>query len=141
MTPSVVALHQSPRRGERDALERATLTAGAGLDGDRHAKPGSRRALLLMEHETLDRLGLAPGRVSEQITVRGVDLHGLAHGNRLQIGETTLELTVLCEPCERMDAIRPGLRQELDGRRGRFVRVIRGGAVAVGDPIEVRPPL
>jgi len=97
MTPSVVALHQSPRRGERDALERATLTAGAGLDGDRHAKPGSRRALLLMEHETLDRLGLAPGRVSEQITVRGVDLHGLAHGTRLQIGETTLELTYLAQ--------------------------------------------
>ena len=142
MTPAkVVALHQSLRRGERDALDRATLTAGAGLDGDRHAKPGSRRALLVMEAETLDLLGLVPGRVSEQITVRGVDLHGLSHGTRLQIGETTLELTVPCEPCAQMDAIRPGLKKELDGRRGRFVRVVRGGAIAVGDPIEVRPPL
>lgn len=137
----VTALQKSPARGERNPLDRATLSEGAGLDGDRHAKPGSRRALLVMEQEVLDRFGLMPGAVREQITVRGVDLHRLDKGTRLRIGESTLEITAHCAPCEQMDAIRPGLRKELEGQRGRFVRVLRGGAIAVGDPIEVQPPL
>jgi MOSC domain-containing protein YiiM len=136
----VVALQASPARGERGSLDRATLTEGAGLDGDRHAKPGSRRALLVMEQEVLDHLDLRPGMVSEQITVRGVDLHRLELGTRLLIGDTTLEVAAHCDPCEQMEAIRPGLQKELIGRRGRFVRVLRGGAIAVGDPIEVEPP-
>jgi MOSC domain-containing protein YiiM len=36
-----------------------------------------------------------------------------------------------------MDEIRLGLRAELDGRRGRFVRVVRGGRITVGDEITV----
>ena len=34
-----------------------------------------------------------------------------------------------------MDEIRSGLRVELEGRRGRFVHVVEGGDIAVGDPI------
>ncbi len=41
------------------------------------------------------------------------------------------------EPCERMEAIRPGLRQELKGRRGMLARIVEGGTVRVGDPIEL----
>jgi len=139
-TAQVVALQSSPTKGQRGAIDRATLTEGAGLDGDRHAKPGSRRALLVMEQEVLDRLDLRPGMVMEQITVRGVDLHRLQQGTRLRIGDTTLEIAALCDPCERMEAIRPGLQKELIGRRGRFVRVVHGGAIAVGDAIEGEPP-
>lgn len=142
MNPAVVVgLQRSPKQGERGSIDRATLIEGAGLDGDRHAKPGSRRALLVMEQEVLDRFELLPGTVSEQITVRGVDLHQLVFGTRLQIGAITLEVAAHCEPCERMDAIRPGLQKELIGRRGRFVRVVRGGSIAVGDSIEVEPPI
>jgi MOSC domain-containing protein YiiM len=40
-----------------------------------------------------------------------------------------------------MDELRPGLRQQLEGRRGRFVRVVEGGSVAVGDAVQLQPPL
>jgi molybdopterin adenylyltransferase len=141
MSARVVALHQSHAGGEPlTPLDRAQLVTAAGLDGDRHSKPGNRRALLLMEREVLRALDLEPGAVREQVTVEGLDLHRLVFGARLRVGATLLEVAGPCAPCELMDAIRPGLRRELEGRRGRFARVLEGGPIAVGDPIAVEPP-
>jgi MOSC domain-containing protein YiiM len=44
---------------------------------------------------------------------------------------------MVCDPCERMDAIRPGLQEELDGRRGMLARVLEGGRVAAGDAVKL----
>jgi MOSC domain-containing protein YiiM len=137
---TVVALHQSHAgRAPLTALAQATLVEGSGLEGDRHSKPGNRRALLVMEKEALDRFELAPGAVREQVTVSGLGLHRLVFGTRLKVGQAVLEIGPPCAPCERMDEIRPGLQRELEGQRGRFVRVVQGGAIAVGDPIVVEP--
>jgi hypothetical protein len=38
-----------------------------------------------------------------------------------------------------MERIRPGLRAALEGRRGRFVRVLSAGTFAVGDPLLIEP--
>jgi cyclic pyranopterin phosphate synthase len=138
MAASVVALHASHAgRAPLEALPSAQVIESAGLDGDRHSKPGNRRALLLMDHEVLEHFGLTPGAVREQITVRGVDLPKLVFGTQLVVGDAVLEVAAPCAPCERMDEIRLGLRAELDGRRGRFVRVVRGGRITVGDEITV----
>jgi len=112
----------------------------SGLEGDRHAKPNSRRQLLLVEQEVLDEFGLAPGAIREQVTVRGLDLGRLVFGARIRVGGAVLEVAGPCHPCERMEEIRPGLKQALVGRRGRFVRVVEAGTFAVGDALEVEPP-
>lgn len=132
----MVALHWSTAGGA-PLLPQARVTAveSAGVEGDRHSKPGNRRALLLMDEEVLERFGLAAGAVREQVTVRGVDLPRLGLGTRLKVGEAVLEVGAPCAPCELMDEIRPGLRADLDGQRGRFVRVLRGGSFGVGDPV------
>jgi MOSC domain-containing protein YiiM len=39
-----------------------------------------------------------------------------------------------------MDELKPGLKDALAGRRGRFVRVVEAGAFAVGDTLQVEPP-
>ncbi len=136
-----MALHASTRnRAPLTRLERATAVASCGIEGDRHSLPNNRRAVLLMEQEVLDRFGLTPGDVREQVTVRGLDLNGLVFGTRLRIGSAVLEIAGPCAPCERMDELQPGLRKELDGRRGRFARVVEGGTFSVGDPITVEPP-
>jgi MOSC domain-containing protein YiiM len=138
---SIVALHQSHSGGAPlDRLTSARLMESAGLEGDRHSKQGSRRALLLVDQETLDLLGLAPGTLREQITVKGIALAALAPGTRLTIGAVVLEVGQACDPCELMEAIRPGLERELEGRRGRFARVLEGGPIAVGDSITLTPP-
>jgi MOSC domain-containing protein YiiM len=139
MTASVMALHASHAgRAPLEALQSAQVIEAAGLEGDRHSKAGNRRALLLMDHEVLEHFGLVPGAVREQITVKGLDLPKLVLGTRLLIGGAVLEIGHACDPCELMDAIRPGLQRELEGRRGRFARVVRGGPIAVGDVITVQ---
>jgi MOSC domain-containing protein YiiM len=139
--PTVVSLYLSV--GSRKPLvpvERVTAMLERGLEGDRHLKANGRRTVLLMEHEVLDHFGLGPGAVREQVTVRGLELMKLVYGSRLRIGTATLEVAGPCAPCERMDEIRTGLRAELEGRRGRFVRVVEAGSFAVGDAIAVLPP-
>ena len=96
--------------------------------------------MLLVEAETLEALGLHPGDVREQVTTIGLGLDTLATGTRLRIGDAVLEVGQPCAPCSRMDELRPGLRQTLEGRRGRFARVVEPGSFAVGDPIVTEPP-
>jgi len=138
--PTVVALHFNT--GSREPLmpvDTARAEPDQGLMGDRPRRP--KRAVLLMEQETLDRFGLAPGAVREQVTVRGLALADLARSSRIRIGTAVLETGGMCAPCERMNELKPGLRSELEGRRGRFFRVVQAGAIAVGDAITVLPPV
>lgn len=120
-------------------LEQAEVNAVAnqGFEGCVHGRPGSRRQVLLVESETLEELGLRPGISRENITTEGIRLGELGSGQRLRVGETVLEVTVPCEPCDRMDAIRPGLRDQLQGRRGILCRVIESGLIRRGDALAV----
>jgi MOSC domain-containing protein YiiM len=110
----------------------------AGLVGDEHRAQGSIRQLLLEDEETVDALGLAPGQVKENVTLRGVDVNGLPAGTLLFIGHTVVEITKECSPCDRMEEIRSGLKADLVGRRGVYARVVAGGTVRVGDPVFIR---
>ena len=53
--------------------------------------------------------------------------------------DVLVEITQECAPCERMEALHPGLRAALepDWRAGARARVLRGGEVAVGDEIRI----
>ena len=111
--------------------------ANKGLKGCIHGRPDSKRQVLLMDRETLDKFGLAPGAVKENVTVKGIDFQTLAIGQRLKIGKSLLEITVPCDPCPRMDEIRMGLQEELRGQRGWLCRVIEAGRIRQGDPVVV----
>ena len=137
-TPTVVALHFNS--GSREPMVPVTNVRAEpdqGLTGDRPRRPT--RTVLLMEQETLDRFNLVPGAVREQVTVRGITLADLVPLSRLRIGTAVLEVGGMCAPCERMNELKPGLRAELEGRRGRFFRVVEAGGFAVGDLITVLP--
>jgi MOSC domain-containing protein YiiM len=139
--PTVVALHLNKvSRAPLEQVDRVQALLEQGLEGDRHARPGARRSVLLMEQEVLDDFGLAPGAVREQVTVRGLSLGPLVFGSRLGIGSTVLEVAGPCAPCERMNELGPGLKTRLEGRRGRFAKVVVAGSFAVGDSIAVLPP-
>jgi MOSC domain-containing protein YiiM len=141
MAATVVALHLS--KGSRAPLvpvPRVNAVHETGLEGDRHAKPRSRRQVLLVEQEVLDEFGLEPGAIREQVTVRGLDLDKLVFGARIRVGEALLEVAGPCDPCARMDEVKSGLQKALVGRRGRFVRVIQAGSFAVGDTLHLEPP-
>src|SRR5437870_147319 len=116
----------------------ANLIEGLGIEGDRHASAASKRQVLLADKEALDAVGVLPGTIKENVTVEGVDVMRLPAGSRVRLGgSAVLEITAVCEPCFRMDEIRDGLKDELEGRRGMVSRVVRGGSIHVGDPITV----
>lgn len=108
-----------------------------GLKGCIHGRPNGKRQVLLMDRETLDKLGLPPGAIKENVTVRGMDFQALGVGQRLRIGESLLEITAPCDPCPRMDEIRMGLQEELRGQRGWLCRVIESGEIRKGDSVVV----
>jgi MOSC domain-containing protein YiiM len=102
-----------------------------------HGRRGSTRQVLVMDHETLEEFGIAPGRVRENITTRGIALGALSLGQRLRAGEALLEVTKPCAPCHQMDEIRQGLQEAIRGRRGLLCRVVESGRIRRGDRVEI----
>ena len=129
----VAVVHRQPMQ----EVEEVGALVERGLERCIHGRPGSRRQVLLMDLETLEQLGVPPGAVKENITTRGLEVQGLRAGQRLRVGEALFEVAVACEPCHRMDEIRPGLQEELRGRRGMLCRVVEGGRIRRGDGVEV----
>ncbi len=137
----VTNLHIARVKGTpSDPVEEATAISAHGLEGDRSCNVRNARQVLVMDKETLDHFELVPGQIKENITTEGLDLSQAAPGNVFFVGdEVTMEVVGECEPCGKMDAIRLGLREELDHRRGILAIVISGGPIKVGDSIRIEP--
>jgi MOSC domain-containing protein YiiM len=135
---SIAGIFTSPGRksGSSVAHERLQAIAGQGMEGCAHANP-PRREVLFASLEHLESVGVEPGAIRENLTVEGADVQRWPVGQRLRVGEAVFEITMVCDPCQRMDDLRQGLRAELDDKRGMLARVAESGEVAVGDEIEL----
>jgi len=118
-------------------LLEALLVENVGLEGCAHARPQAKRQVLLMDQETLHAFALAPGIVRENVTTEGLDVNGLAIGQRVRIGEVELQVSAVCDPSEQIEALRPGLQAAIEGRRGMLSRVLRGGFLRRGNEIVI----
>ena len=58
-------------------------------------------------------------------------------GQQVRVGGALFEITMVCDPCHRMDELRDGLRTELQDKRGMLARVVESGEVAVGDEVQL----
>ena len=130
--------------GSRDPMKEvndANFITGQGMEGDRHLRSDGRRSnrqVLIMDSETLSHFDLLPGQVRENVTVSGLDFSSISAGDKVSLGgDVILEITGDCEPCARMDALRPGLKGEIDGKRGLLAFVEKGGVVSVGAEVGV----
>ena len=133
----VAGLWTSPAKnsGRMDARERVQAIEAHGLEGCAHARPGTKREVLFASAEHLGGLGLEHGQIRENFTIEGDDVHQWPVGQLVRIGGAEFEITMECDPCSRMEAIRPGLQADLEGRRGMLARVVKGGEVAAGDEV------
>jgi MOSC domain-containing protein YiiM len=135
--PRVQNLFRAPKKHlPMEELSEVRAVSDAGFADCAHGRPGSKRQVLLVDRETLEAMELRPGILRENITTDGLNVNSLPIGQRLRAGEARLEVTAICTPCDQMEAIRPGLRKELWGRRGMLCRVLDGGVIRCGDSIE-----
>ena len=132
---TITNLHIARVKGTpSDPVQEATAISGLGLEGDRSAYEGNTRQVLFVDKEILDGAGLVPGQVKENITVTGMNVSQIQPGQVFTIGDdVTLEAVGDCEACGKMDAIRMGLMDEIQGKRGMLAKVINGGSIKVGD--------
>jgi MOSC domain-containing protein YiiM len=129
----------SPGRksGQSVGHERRRAIAGEGLEGCAHANPPMREVLFVSAAH-LDSVDVEPGAIRENLTVEGADVQQWPIGQRVKVGgEAVFEITMVCDPCHRMDELREGLRAELDNKRGMLAKIVESGEVAVGDPVEL----
>jgi MOSC domain-containing protein YiiM len=134
----IVHLFQCLAHGEpMHEFDEVFALENKGLKDCIHGRSGSARQVLLMDLETLEEFGIAPGRVRENITTRGIALGTLPLGQWLRAGEVLLEVTKPCEPCHQMNEIRQGLQEAIRGRRGLLCRVVESGRIRRGDRVEI----
>lgn len=144
MAGRVVSINISEEKGtKKSPAEEAELVCESGLLGDAHAGPWHRQVSLLAE-ESVDKirlpgLTLRPGDFAENITTRGIDLHSLPVGTRLQIGAAIVEVTQIGKECHLGCEIRRLVGDCVMPREGIFARVLKPGTIRPGDSIEIIP--
>lgn len=124
------------------SVPKAELDPVTGLAGDRYAGSGGARQVTLIQAEHLPAIAaylgrdaLAPELLRRNLMVAGLNLLAL-NGRRLRIGGAVLDVTGLCHPCSRMEAILgPGGYNAVRGHGGLTARVLQAGGIRLGDPV------
>ena len=143
MTGQIVAVSVSEKRGtKKKNVETATLRPDHGIVGDAHAGPGIRQVSLLgvesvrkMQGKGID---VNPGDFAENITTEGLEVFSLPIGTRVRLGDSALgEVTQIGKTCHDRCEIFQIVGDCVMPREGIFVRILEGGEIKPGDPVEV----
>ena len=125
-------------------LETIEAIKDIGLRGDHYQNPGGNRQVTLIqaEHLKVVALLLDSANISLETTRRNIEISGInllsLKGKRFRIGEAVFEYSGECHPCSRMEKnLGTGGYNAMRGHGGITARVIQGGAIQVGDKIEV----
>ncbi|WP_031513593.1 MOSC domain-containing protein [Desulfofalx alkaliphila] len=139
----IVAVNISAEKGvQKKNVGSGTLVPEFGLEGDAHGGKWHRQvSMLAMESiEKMRQKGLDvnPGDFAENITTEGIELMTLPIGTKLKVGPEALgEVTQIGKECHHGCAIRQKAGDCVMPREGIFIKVIRGGAIKVGDKVKV----
>ncbi len=140
----LLAICRSERKGEpKRPVARGVLAENHGLEGDAHAGAWHRQVSLLAcaDIEEMRARGLPdlqPGAFGENLIVDHLDLARLGPGSRLRIGQNAvLSITQRGKACHNRCEIYYTVGDCIMPRVGLFARVLEGGEIAVGDPVEV----
>ncbi|MEO6387806.1 MAG: MOSC domain-containing protein [Croceibacterium sp.] len=144
-----IARHAAPK-GPMETVPSARVTEAEGVHGDfrgglASTKPGRKRQVSLIESESWDAaLAEAHTAIDWWHSRRNLLVEGLRiprePGTRIAVGQSlVIELTVECDPCERMEGLHPGLRAAMtpDWRGGFLGRVIEDGEIEPGDEVRI----
>ena len=144
--PTVSALHTAKAtRLPMRAVDEVEVEAGKGIVGDRYH--GTRhRHVTVQSQDALDEASRLHGSVVEPaLTRRNLTVSdGVVPrdpGARIRIGDVLLEVVRVAAPCKLLDdTIGPGAQEALRRRAGSVCRVLEGGTVRLGDPVDLEVP-
>lgn len=132
------------RRSLMSVLDEVELAPGEGVLGDHYKSRtnGPRQVTLIAVEDLaaiasfLGREAVEPELLRRNIVTRGVNLRALK-GRRVRVGGAVIETTGECHPCSRMEELLgPGGYNAVRGHGGFTARVLDGGRVRLGDPVE-----
>jgi MOSC domain-containing protein YiiM len=139
----VKSINISTERGRiKTPVYEAEFRPDHGIVGDAHAGKWHRQISLLAQ-KSIDKMtamgieGLDAGKFAENITTEGIELHILPIGTVLKIGPCFCEVTQIGKTCHNECEIARKVGTCIMPKEGIFVRVLSGGIVRPGDPIEV----
>jgi MOSC domain-containing protein YiiM len=132
---------------------RDALVTEQGLEGDRQRDRryhgGPERALCLFSLEEILKLQteghpIYPGSTGENVTIAGLDWTMLKIGDRLALGdEVVIQISAYAVPCTNIAAsFDDGVFTRIShkthpGESRLYARVLKGGALCVGQPVQV----
>ena len=135
------------------SVDSVQAAPGQGLEGDRYwqgqslpsLKQGPDHEVTLIEAEAIEALireygvSFDPSESRRNVLTRGVALNHLV-GREFHVGPARLRGARLCEPCAHLEKLtRAGVRAGLVHRGGLRAEVLTGGAIRVGDSVEIEP--
>ena len=149
----IISINRSDKKGiTKKPVREAILRRNWGLVGDAHAGLSHRQVSLLgienirefitqsakLERSKNVKFKVGPGDFAENITTKGFDLNGLEIGTKLRLGNrAVIEITQRGKECHTKCEIRKLIGNCIMPREGLFAKVILGGKIKVGDPIEI----
>lgn len=142
-TGSIFSISISPERGQlKREIPQATLIENYGIENDGHAGDWSRQVTCLdwasvqranQEHH----INVGPGDFAENILIAGLDLSGLTAGSTIKLGtEVVLEVSQVGKE-DHPSIVSRTLGVSLLPYEGLFCRVLIGGTISKGDPVEI----
>jgi MOSC domain-containing protein YiiM len=149
----IVSINRSDEKGTvKKPVREAILRRNWGMVGDAHAGLSHRQVSLLgienikkfitrlvkLERCKSVKFEIGPGDFAENITTGGFDLNGLPMGTKLKLGnKAVIKITQRGKECHAKCEIRKLVGDCVMPKEGIFAKVICGGKIKVGDPIEI----
>jgi MOSC domain-containing protein YiiM len=143
MNGSIYSISISPERGQlKKEVSEANLVENYGIENDGHAGDWGRQVTCLslqsvLQSNNTNNLNMGPGDFAENLLIDGLDLSGLHVGSRLRLGgDVILEVTQIGKE-DHPSIVSKTFGVSLLPSEGLFCRVIKGGKIRKGDPVEI----
>lgn len=143
---AVAALHVAKgRRLPMRTVERVEVETARGIVGDRYHGSKHRQVSVQSQDALDEATELYGADVPAHLTRRNITItDGVVPrqpGALIRVGPVLLEVVRVAAPCKLLDdTIGPGAQHALRHRGGSICRVLEGGPVVVGDPVELDVP-
>jgi len=140
---TIVSIAVSKKKGTRKAIiSRTNVIENHGLENDAHAGDWHRQVSFLskesIELAKSQGLKVTFGDFAENFVTSGIEWKDQPIGTIVKIGDSVeLEITQIGKECHKKCAIYYQAGDCIMPREGIFSRVLKGGNVSEGDPIEI----